>query len=57
MWDQDPKIQRDTGSIVTLQHVPKPLTKHRNPENYQLPREGNHTRRTAPTWRLPTGLE
>ena len=33
----------------------KPLTMHHVPGNYQLPREEIHTRRTAPTWKLPTG--
>ena len=34
--------------VATVQHVPKPLTTHHIPDNYQLPREGKHTRCTAP---------
>ena len=30
-----------------MQQMPKPLTMHHVPDNYQLPREGHHTRRTG----------
>ena len=36
-------------------NIDKPLTSRHIPDNYQLPRGGNHTRSTATTWRLPTG--
>ena len=53
--DQDPQNQKDDGPAATVQHMSKPLSADQIAENYQLPREGNHTRRTAPTWGLPTG--
>ena len=34
--------------------MPKPLTNHHIPDNYQLPPDGNHTRRTTPMLTLPT---
>ena len=39
----------------TVKQLDKPLTLRHVPDNYQLPRGGNHTRSTAMTWQLPTG--
>ena len=47
--------QKNTEPTTMVQHMPKPLTTHHVPDNYQLPRERNHIRRITPTWRLPTG--
>ena len=43
------------NATTTVQQLDKPLTLRHVPDNYQLPRGGNHTRSTATTWRLPTG--
>ena len=42
------------SATTTVQQLDKPLTSRHVPDNYQLPRGGNHTRSTATTWRLPT---
>ena len=41
------------NATTTVQQLNKPLTLRHVPDNYQLPRGGNHTRSTATTWRLP----
>ena len=54
---QSPLARKGTeppSATATVQHLSKPLTTRHVPDNYQLPREGNHTRSTATTWRLPT---
>ena len=43
------------SATTTIKQLDKPLTSRHIPDNYQLPRGGNHTRGTATTWRLPTG--
>ena len=43
------------NATTTVQQLDKPLTLRHVPDNYQLPRGGNHTRSTATTWQLPTG--
>ena len=43
------------SATTTFQQLNKSLTSRHVPDNYQLPREGNHSRSTATTWRLPTG--
>ena len=53
--DQDPQTQSDTLPVATVEHAPRYVTRHHILDNCQLPRWGNHTRRTAPTWKLPTG--
>ena len=40
---------------TTVKHMPKTLNTHHVADNYQVPREGNHTRRGAPTRRLRAG--
>ena len=47
--------QKDIKPTTTVQYMPKSLTTHHVPYNYQLPREGNHGRRITATLRLPTG--
>ena len=42
-------------ATTTVQQPDKPLTLRHVPDNYQLPRGGNHTRSKATTWQLPTG--
>ena len=53
--NRDRQAQKDAMPITTVQHVSKPLTTKHIPDNYQLPREGNHSRRKAPTWKHSTG--
>ena len=53
--DRNPPVQKDAEPTTTVQYMPKPLTRHHAPDNYHLPREGNHTHRISPTWRLPKG--
>ena len=43
------------SATTNVQQLNKPLTSRHIPDDYQLPRAGNHTRGTATTWRLPTG--
>ena len=43
------------STTTNVQQLDKPLTSCHIPDNYQLPRGGNHTRGTATTWQLPTG--
>ena len=49
------KATEPPSATATVQQLAKPLTTRHVPDNYQLPRGGNHTRSTASTWRLPTG--
>ena len=53
--DQDPQPRNVSMPIPTVQHMSRPPTTQHVPDNYQLPVGGNHTRRTAPTRKLPTG--
>ena len=43
------------NATTPVQQLDKPLTLPHVPDNYQVPRGGNHTRSTATTWQLPTG--
>ena len=55
---QSPLAHKETepsSATATIQHLAKPLTTLHVPDNYQLPREGNHTCSTTTIWRLPTG--
>ena len=49
------KRAEQPNATTTVQQLDKPLTLRHVPDNYQLPRGGNHTRSTATTWGLPTG--
>ena len=51
----DHKRAEPPNATTTGQQLDKPLISRHIPDNYQLPRGGNHTRSTATTWRLPTG--
>ena len=53
--EHDLPAQKDAEPTTTVQDMPKPLTTHHISDNYQLPGEGNHTRRITPAWRLLTG--
>ena len=55
---QSPPAHKGTeppSATGTVQQLAKPLTTRHVPDNYQLPRGGNHTRSTAMTWQLPKG--
>ena len=49
------KRTETSSATTTVQQLDKPLISQHIPDNYQLPRGGNHTRGTATTWRLPKG--
>ena len=56
--EHSPPVHKRTeppSATTTVQQLDKPLTSRHVPDNYQLPRGGNHTRSTATTWQLPTG--
>ena len=48
------KRAESPNATTTVQQLHKPLTSRHVPDNYQLPRGGNHTRTRATTWQLPT---